>query len=99
MMTATRREEFERSGLLRMPGAVPAPGVATMRDRIWAFLSAEPDRPETWTPGPARRMQPLRKADAFAPMASDEVAGALDDLMGDWQRPKTWGLPLVTFPQ
>ena len=98
MLTPTQRDEFDRSGLLRLPGAVPGSDVALMRDRIWEFLPSSPDRPETWAAGPARHLQPLRKADAFAPMASERVIEALDDLLGEWQRPKTWGLPLVTFP-
>jgi ectoine hydroxylase-related dioxygenase (phytanoyl-CoA dioxygenase family) len=55
---------------------------------------------QTWTPGPARRLQALRRSGAFAPMASDPVRRALDDLLGagGWRSPKSWGLPLVTFP-
>ena len=91
-------------GLLGLPDAVPASAAAVMRDRMWAFLSAEhgvePDRAETWTTGPARRLQALRRSGAFAPMASERVRRALDDLLGagGWRPPKAWGLPLVTFP-
>ena len=101
---AGRSEDFERTGLLRLPGAIPPAVAATMRDRFWAFLAAEhgvqPDQPETWTAEHPRRLQGLKRAGAFNPMATDAVRGALDELLGAaaWQPPKTWGLPLVTFP-
>jgi hypothetical protein len=104
MLSPRQHEEFDRVGLLRLPGAVPASAAAAMRDRFWTFLSAEhgiePDRVETWTTGPARRLQALRRSGAFAPMASEQVHRALDDLLGagGWRPPKAWGLPLVTFP-
>jgi hypothetical protein len=104
MLTPQQREEFDRRGLVRLPGAVPVDAVAAMRDRFWAFLLAEHridrDRVETWTTERPRRLQALRRSGAFAPMASDQVRGALDDLLGagGWRPPAAWGLPLVTFP-
>ena len=104
MLSPRQRDEFDRLGLLRLPGAVPASAVAAMRNRLWAFLSAEhgiePGRVETWTTGPTRRLQALRRSGAFAPMVSDQVLRALDDLLGagGWRPPKAWGQPLVTFP-
>ena len=96
--------EFERTGLLRLPAAVPAAAVADMRDRFWAVLTAEhgiePDRPDTWTVEHPRHLQGLKRAGAFNPMATGMVLEALDVLLGagGWSPPKTWGLPLVTFP-
>jgi hypothetical protein len=104
MVSPAERADFDRLGLLRLPAAVPAPAVDAMRDRMWAFLAAEqgidPVRRETWPPGPARRLQALRKSGAFAPMASAAVLAALDDLLGagGWPVPKAWGLPLITVP-
>lgn len=104
MLTETQRDQFDRHGLLRLPGAVPADAVAGMRDRFWEFLATErgidPHRPETWPAGAPRRLQALRRSGAFAGMASDGVRAALDDLLGvgGWQSPPQWGLPLVTFP-
>jgi hypothetical protein len=97
-------EQFQRTGLLRLPGAVPAADVAAMRDRFWDFLGTRfgmlPDRPDTWEPGTPRHLQALRRSGAFAAMATPPVRAALDDLLGPgaWAPPKVWGLPLVTFP-
>jgi hypothetical protein len=102
MLTPQQRTEFEQRGLLRLTRATP---VEAMRDRIWEYLLAERgihrNRPETWPPGPVRRLQPLRRSGTFAPMASEPVRAALDDLLGagHWRPPREWGLPLVTFPQ
>lgn len=104
MSSPRPHDVFDRRGLLRLPGAVPAPAVTLMRDRLWAFLSGrrgiDPDRVQTWPTGPVRRLQSLRSSGAFAPMASGRVLGALDDLMGAGCRrpPRAWGMPLVTFP-
>jgi hypothetical protein len=103
MLSSHQRDEFGRRGLLRLPGAIPAAAVATMRERFWAFLAVEhgllPDRPETWTIERPRHLQALRRSGAFARMAADPVVAALDDLLEPgWRRPTTWGLPLVTFP-
>jgi hypothetical protein len=104
MLTPSQHDEFERSGLLRLPGAVPVGAAAAMRHRFWEFLSTErgidPHRPETWPSGAPRRLQALRRSGAFAAMASDGVRAALDDLLGagGWREPDRWGLPLVTFP-
>jgi hypothetical protein len=104
MLSGSEREEFERLGLLRLPAAIPNAEVAAMRDRFWEFLSVEHgierDRSDTWTVERPRNLQALKRSGAFNPMASDQVRRALDDLLGavHWQPPRTWGLPLVTFP-
>lgn len=96
--------DFARSGLLRLPGAIPAAEVALMRDRFWELLSTrdgiERDRPQTWRVERPRHLQALKRSGAFNPMASGPVRAALDDLLGagQWRPPRTWGLPLVTFP-
>jgi hypothetical protein len=104
MLSRYQRDEFERTGLLRLPAAIPPADVDAMRDRFWRFLATahgiERDRPDTWTVERPRRLQALRRSGAFDQMATAEVCDALDDLLGQaaWRRPRAWGLPLVTFP-
>jgi hypothetical protein len=104
MLSHSERDEFEHSGLLRLRGAVPDREIATMRDRFWEALATDHgiarDRPDTWTVERPRHLQALKRSGAFNLMATAEVRAALDDLLGasGWNRPKTWGLPLVTFP-
>jgi hypothetical protein len=103
MLSQTEREDFERSGLLRLPAAIPQAEVANMRDRFWELLSTKHgiarDRPDTWTIESPRHLQAFKRSGAFNPMATGKVRRALDDLLGaaEWNPPKTWGLPLVTF--
>jgi hypothetical protein len=104
MLSQTQLAEFARSGLLRLPGAIPGAEVATMRDRFWEVLSSKHgiarDRAETWTIEHPRHLQVLKRSGAFNLMATGAVRAALDDLLGAsvWVEPQTWGLPLVTFP-
>ncbi|MDG4825653.1 phytanoyl-CoA dioxygenase family protein [Asanoa sp. WMMD1127] len=103
MLSSPQRAAFALHGLLRLPAALPDPDVAAMRDRFWSFLTAEhglrPDDPVTWTVEHPRHLQALRRSGAFAPLGGAQVVGALDDLLGVWRRPTSWGLPLVTFPR
>jgi hypothetical protein len=104
MLSREQRTEFEERGLLRLPSAMPAGAVTTMRGRFWEALSTERgihrDRPETWPCETLRKLQALRRNGTFNAMAAEPVRAALDDLLGAdrWQRPDSWGLPLVTFP-
>ncbi len=104
MLTDRQRQEFERTGLLRLPGVVPTTDVTVMRDRFWEFLTRRdgivPDRPGTWTVRVPHQLQQLRRAGAFARMGAPAVRAALDDLLGagGWREPRAWGKPLATFP-
>jgi hypothetical protein len=97
-------EEFELTGLLRLPGAIPAADTREMRDALWAELARKHgirrDAPESWIPGKVSGLQEPERAGAFARMASDALCGALDDLFAPrcWEPPPRWGSPLVTFP-
>jgi hypothetical protein len=104
MLSRDQCEEFDRLGVLRLPGAVPPDDVAAMADSFWATLSATHgiarDRADTWTVERPRHLQELKRSGVFNRMAVDAVRAALDDLLGAgaWRPPRTWGLPLVTFP-
>jgi hypothetical protein len=104
MLTIAQRSEFDRLGLLRLPGVIPSADVERMRERLWTALSRQHgvlrEAPETWTVSRPAHFQALVRSGAFAPMASGPVCDALDDLFGPggWQQPGRWGQPLVTFP-
>lgn len=105
MLTQEQRDEFTRTGLVRIPGAVPEFDVAYMRARIWEHLhhtyGIHEDRTDTWTVERPAQLKALRRSEHFAKVGASAIPAALDDLMGaeQWQRPAVWqGGPLVTFP-
>lgn len=104
MLTDTQRADFERTGLLRVEGAVPAPDVDAMCDRIWEHVRAEHamerDDPGTWQVD--TRLSGLRTVGGrreFERIGSPAMRAALDGLLGEWTTPAKWGILLVTFPQ
>ena len=104
MLTPDQRDEFHRTGLLRLPRAVPAADTDAMRERLWRHLAVtrgiSAERAQTWPQASPRRLQALRRTGAFAAMAGEPLRTALDDLLGTggWREPRAWGQPLVTFP-
>ncbi|HEX4197340.1 MAG TPA: hypothetical protein VHZ26_07860 [Caulobacteraceae bacterium] len=103
-LTPEHRAEFDRVGVLRLPGFLPSAKVAVMAGALWADLharyGAEPHDPKTW---PARRpshFQALVRSGAFAGLGTPELHQLGDALLGAgaWTSPKRWGQPLVTFP-
>jgi hypothetical protein len=105
MLTAGQMEEFDRRGLLRLPGAIPLPDADAMRDRLWRHLrqahGVVPERPDTWAvPAPAH-FQALIRTAAFDAMATATVREAVAVLLGGQipRPPLHWGRPLATFPK
>jgi hypothetical protein len=86
MLSDEQREQFDRTGLLRLPAAPPLTEVAAMRNRFWEFLSAQhgidKDRAGTWTVERPPHLQALKRSGVFAPMGGTTVRQALDDLLG-----------------
>jgi hypothetical protein len=75
-----------------------------MRNRFCVLLSAQhgidKDWVGTWTVERPPHLQALKRSGVFAPMGGTTVRQALNDLLGpgSWREPRTWGLPLVSFP-
>lgn len=103
-------EEFEREGLVRLRGAIPADAIETMAERIWRVFNRrfgfQSDQPETWTtPDAAAVLHPvlgqMQRAGVFAAMLSPTVNSLLDRVFGErgWRPPRVppGPLPLV-FP-
>lgn len=99
-----QRREFDDTGLLHLPSAIPEPQVCAMREILWAELAGKygfrPDTPEAWREGPVFGLQHVGRKGGFAGMMSPALCAALDDLFAPdgWERPVHWGTPLVTFP-
>jgi hypothetical protein len=104
ILTTEQLDEFDRRGVLHLPGFYPRDDIDTMADRLWADLERRfgmlRDRPETWTKvGPAH-FQSLVRSGAFAALDSPWMSDLADALLGAgaWDKPPRWGNPLVTFP-
>lgn len=104
MITDDQFLEFERTGLLRLPGGVDADSAAGMVDRIWDHLRDEHavvrDRPDSWTVVTPRGLRPVTAAREFRALGSPTLRAAADDLLGAgrWTPPRRWGRLLITFP-
>jgi hypothetical protein len=105
MLTPQQREEFDRSGIARVPGAIASRDAATMCDRVWETLGRRfkirRDDPGTWDARRVAGFHDLPKSENFEQIGSPVVREALDNFLGDgnWQRPERWGSLLVTFPE
>lgn len=99
------RGEYDRRGLIRLPGAVPPRDIEQMRSRVWQELhrrsGASPGHPESWPSATPAHFQSLTGTGAFDAMASPSVLSVIEELVGRhrWLSPDHWGRPLVTFPQ
>lgn len=105
MLSRDQLQDFHHSGLLSLPGAVPAIEAGTMRDEIWRFLKdhrgIERESKGTWpiTTTPLSGFQSLVRSGVFDAISNVVVSGVIDDLLGRglWRRER--GRVLVTFPQ
>lgn len=104
MITADQHTEFERTGLLRLPGAINAESAAAMVDHVWDYYGREHgaarDRPETWPVDRQHGLRTITKASEFQALGSSTITTAVDDLLGpgEWDTPRRWGRLLITFP-
>lgn len=104
MVTAAQHDEFDRTGLLRVPGAIPAGDAAAMCDRVWDHVRAEHGMertdPTTWPV--EERLSGVRNVASgreFERIGSPAVRATLDGLLGEWTEPRRWGVLLVNFPR
>jgi hypothetical protein len=104
MLSDDQYAEFRRTGLVRLPGAVPAPDAGAMVDRIWEHLHRSHgvvrDRPETWTVEIPSGLRAVAALPEFRALGSAAIRTAVDHLLGPgrWEPPRRWGRLLVTFP-
>jgi len=103
-LTPDQRADFERDGVLVLPGYFPTADMNAMADALWADLfrrfAIDRRRPETWTIERPGKFQPLIRAGAFRAFGSERLMAIGDAFLGAgrWQKPRWLGYPLVTFP-
>jgi hypothetical protein len=104
ILTPAQQEDFDRIGVLRLPGLLPIADVAAMAHALWADLASRyaivRDDPATWITVRPAQFQALKRSCAFAALGSPRVRALADSLLGAgaWEAPRRWGQPLVTFP-
>jgi len=90
ILTPDLLDEYRAKGAVRLAGAVPRRDAdsmaATLRRKIEARTRSE-----------ARPAKLSSRTGEFAAMASPAVRAVLDEMLGDWEEPAYWGLPLVSF--
>lgn len=103
-LTREELDEFDRRGVLRLPGFYPKADIDSMADRLWAYLEKRygmrRNRPESWTGAGLVKFQALKRSGAFSALGSPKLFELADALLGAgaWDKPARWGAPLVTFP-
>lgn len=90
VFTAEHAEAYARDGVVRLPGAIPIQDIETMAAALRRKLAARPQRT-------ARPSKLSSRTGEFDAMASPAVRAVLDILLGQWEEPAHWGLPLVSF--
>jgi len=89
-LTPDLLEIYHREGAVRLPGAVPVRDAEAMAATLRRKIAARPR-------SGARPSQLSSRTGEFDAMASPTVRAVFDELLGDWQDPDRWGLPLVSF--
>lgn len=101
MLTADQRTEFDRTGLLRLPGAVASVDAQDMSERVWSFLTTHDTvsrhEPATWSTTRPSGFQPLTRSGGLDDMWSAEVRSAIGDLI-DGKPRRERPMVLMTFP-
>jgi hypothetical protein len=102
MLNHRQLNEFERNGIVRVRGAIPADDIEAISAQVWDNLerrySFRRNQPDTWI---AERVNGLHALVTFEEIGSPTVCQMLDDLLGSgkWQRPARWGSLLIAFPE
>lgn len=105
MITPEQRDEFERVGIVRLPGAIASRDAVEMCNCVWSALQkryhARRNAPDTWNAQRITGTHDLPKSATFAQVGSPAIREALDVLLGrgNWEPPERWGSLLVTFPE
>src|SRR6267142_4148331 len=105
MLSVEQQDEFARSGILRIPGAIAPKDTEEMRNVVWSALhrryQIRSNVPDTWQGRRITGTHDLPKSATFAQIGSPQVRESLDDLLGrrNWEALERWGSLLVVFPE
>ncbi len=89
-LTPNQSEEYAREGVVRISGAIDLDAIEGMTSTLKRKLAARREQV-------ARPAQLSSKTGEFNAMASPELRAILDQILGAWEEPANWGLPLVSF--
>ncbi len=102
MLSAAQLSEFERDGIVKVPGAFGAGDAARMRDVLWAELAKrhgmERDDRSTWTTLRPTGLKTTKKHSVADAILGPPLRSVLDHLLGSWTEPPHQGQVLVTMP-
>jgi phytanoyl-CoA dioxygenase PhyH len=90
VLTPALAEEYARDGVVRLPGAIAVRDAEAMAATLHRKVEARRDRS-------ARPAQLSSRTGEFDAMACATVRTVLTELLGDWEEPAHWGVPLVSF--
>ncbi|HEY2357081.1 MAG TPA: hypothetical protein VGH86_06505 [Phenylobacterium sp.] len=90
VFTPDHAETYARDGVVRLQAAIPLTDIETMASALRRKLDARPQRN-------ARPSKLSSRTGEFDAMASPAVRSVLDSILGRWEEPAHWGLPLVSF--
>ncbi|HEY2050002.1 MAG TPA: phytanoyl-CoA dioxygenase family protein [Caulobacteraceae bacterium] len=103
-LTTEQLEEFDRRGVLRLPGFYPTAEIEVMADRLWADLERRfgmlRGQPDSWSTTRPARFQALTRSGAFDALRSSGMSDLADALLGvgAWDAAGDLVHALVTFP-
>lgn len=105
MLTVEQRDEFDRSGIVRLPGAIAPEHVKEMcdcvRDAVERRAEVRRDDQRTWKAQRMTGLNDLPESVNFQRIATPFVCIALDGLFGtrNWERPERRFSMLVALPE
>jgi hypothetical protein len=104
MLTAQQLDEFRRSGIVRVPGAISVRAAASMCDSVWDMMSRNykirRDYPKTWLAQRIMGTKERPKAITVAQVVNPPLRAILDQILAPekWDCDQHWGSLLVSFP-
>ena len=103
MLTPQQLEEFQRAGIVRVPGAISARAAASMCDAVWDMMARNykirRNDPKTWKAqriaGTKERPKAITVANLLSPLRAifDQTLAS-----AEWDCDQHWGSLLVSFP-